>query len=45
MTDPDEHLWYYRSLSDVFIGRLPGALADELKRVVCTLEDLVKRGD
>ncbi|MGH2704159.1 MAG: hypothetical protein ACRDJ4_03420 [Actinomycetota bacterium] len=31
-------LWYYRRLSDLFARRFPGALAEELERVVKQLE-------
>lgn len=34
----DGQLWYYRSLADIFLDRLPGPLADELDRVVRDLE-------
>jgi GTP pyrophosphokinase len=33
-------LWYYRSLADVFVGKIPERLADELERVVAELERL-----
>jgi GTP pyrophosphokinase len=39
----EETLWYYGELSDTFCRRRPGALADELKRVVadpCTTPGL-----
>jgi hypothetical protein len=29
----DDQLWYYRSLAEIFESRIPGALADELRRV------------
>lgn len=35
---PDDQLWYYRELRDVFGRRLPGVLADELREVVAELE-------
>lgn len=31
-------LWYYRSLADIILERHPGPLADELDRVVRSLE-------
>jgi hypothetical protein len=34
----DGQLWYYRSLADIFLDRLPGPLAEELDRVVRDLE-------
>lgn len=37
----DDQLWYYRSLADVFLSRMPGRLADELDRAVGELERLV----
>jgi (p)ppGpp synthase/HD superfamily hydrolase len=30
----EQQLWYYRTLSDLFVRRLPGPLADELVRLV-----------
>jgi GTP pyrophosphokinase len=33
-------LWYYRSLADAFVGKIPRRLADELERVVAELERL-----
>lgn len=35
-------LWYYRSLSDVFLAVYPSPLADELDRVVSEIERRVK---
>jgi len=40
--DPEEHLWYYRSLYEVFRPRLQSWLVDELGRVVGELEQLVR---
>lgn len=40
--DPEEHLWYYRSLHQVFQPRLQTWLVDELGRVVGQLEQLVR---
>lgn len=37
--DPHEHLWYYRSLLDVYRRRSDSWMVDELVRVVRTLED------
>jgi (p)ppGpp synthase/HD superfamily hydrolase len=37
--DPHEHLWYYRSLLDVYRRRTDTWLVDELERVVRTLEE------
>jgi (p)ppGpp synthase/HD superfamily hydrolase len=37
--DPHEHLWYYRSLLDVYRRRSDNWMVDELERVVRTLED------
>ncbi len=39
--DPHEHLWYYRSLLEVFKRRNGTWLVDELQRVFDTLEELV----
>ena len=33
-------LWYYRSVSDIFVETNPGYLADELQRVVAEIERL-----
>jgi hypothetical protein len=33
----EETLWYYGELANVYARRRPGALADELKRVVADL--------
>jgi (p)ppGpp synthase/HD superfamily hydrolase len=38
-------LWYYRTLADLFLERVPGILADELNRVVREVEDLTGAGD
>jgi (p)ppGpp synthase/HD superfamily hydrolase len=37
--DPHEHLWYYRSLLEVYRRRSDSWMVDELQRVVRTLED------
>jgi GTP pyrophosphokinase len=37
---PDEVMWYFRELVDIFRRRLPGPLADELARTVDELETL-----
>lgn len=34
----DGTLWYYRSLADFYVERMPGALSQELERVVTALE-------
>jgi (p)ppGpp synthase/HD superfamily hydrolase len=39
--DPQEHLWYYRSLLAIYKARHSGWLADELERVLGELEELV----
>jgi (p)ppGpp synthase/HD superfamily hydrolase len=42
-SDPDQQLWYYRSLADTFCRRLPNCpLSNELKRTVDELERLVR---
>jgi (p)ppGpp synthase/HD superfamily hydrolase len=38
-SDPHEHLWYYRSLLEVYRRRSDSWLVDELARVVHTLEE------
>lgn len=38
----DGTLWYYRSLAELFGRRMPGELAEELARVVATLERLAE---
>lgn len=40
--DPEAHLWYYRSLLEVFRPRVQGWMVDELERVVEGLELLVR---
>ena len=37
--DPHEHLWYYRSLLEVYRGRSDSWLVDELARVIDTLAE------
>jgi (p)ppGpp synthase/HD superfamily hydrolase len=39
--DPQKHLWYYRSLLEVYERRNNTWLVDELRRVIDTLEELV----
>ena len=39
--DPNDHLWYYRSLLDVYQDRTDCWLVDELRRTVDALEELV----
>ena len=41
--DPQDHLWYYRSLLEVYRRRSDSWLVDELERVIQTLEDEVVR--
>jgi len=36
---PDQ-LWYYGTVRDVFMRRLPGSLSDELDRTVRAINDL-----
>ena len=31
---PEQQLWYYRTLTDIYAARIPGAMTDELRRVV-----------
>lgn len=40
----EDQVWYYRSLADIFLSRLPGALSRELDHVVSELEWLVATG-
>lgn len=40
---PPEHLWYYRSLADVYRRRLGGPLSDKLDGLVTQLEAVVER--
>ncbi|WP_295384083.1 HD domain-containing protein [uncultured Thiodictyon sp.] len=46
LSDPAEHLWYYRGLVEVFrsAGQAPPSLVNELDRVVTELESMVRRG-
>jgi GTP pyrophosphokinase len=37
----NDQIWYYRSLSDVFLRRLGGSLASDLSRTVADLEWLM----
>jgi thiaminase len=39
--NPREHLWYYRSLLDVYKQRETSWLVAELERVLDTLEGLI----
>ncbi|MDT5109088.1 MAG: hypothetical protein QOE20_978 [Mycobacterium sp.] len=41
VNDPKEHLWYYRSLLEVFKDRNQTWLVDELDRVITTLEESI----
>ncbi len=38
--DRDDVLWYYRALSDAFLERYPGAMAEELARTVDAIGEL-----
>jgi len=40
---PDEQLWWYRSLAELFARRLPGPLADDLTSTVDRLAVMVHR--
>ena len=40
---PEQQLWYYGSLVDIFTTRLPGVMTDELRRVVDELESELAR--
>jgi (p)ppGpp synthase/HD superfamily hydrolase len=39
--DPTAHLWYYQSLANCYVGRVPAELSDELIRVVELMRSLV----
>ena len=39
--DPNDHLWYYRSLLDVYQHKTDSWLVDELRRTLDALEELV----
>jgi hypothetical protein len=41
--DPQEHLWYYRTLHEAFKAKNQTWLVDELERVVGELTTLVAR--
>jgi (p)ppGpp synthase/HD superfamily hydrolase len=41
--DPQDHLWYYRSLLGKYEGRAPQWLVDELRRVLDALEELIAK--
>ncbi len=36
--DPQQHLWYYRSLLDVYVQRVDNWMVDELSGVIDALE-------
>ena len=42
VSDAQEHLWYYRTLADLFAALHPGALARELDRTVKQIERLAR---
>ena len=41
--DPQQHLWYYRSLHDVYAQRVDNWLLDELTDVLDTLEYVIRQ--
>ena len=41
--DPQLHLWYYRSLLDVYAQRVDNWMVDELREVIDALDDRIKR--
>ena len=41
--DPQQHLWYYRSLRDVYAQRVDNWLLDELTDVLDTLEHAIRQ--
>ena len=43
MKDPQQHLWYYRSLLDVYSTRVNNWMVDELREVIDALEREVGR--
>ena len=43
--DPQQHLWYYRSLHAIFAARLDTWLVDELDRTIQAIETLARQAD
>ena len=41
--DPQQHLWYYRSLLDVYSKRVDNWMVDELREVIDALEREIGR--
>jgi (p)ppGpp synthase/HD superfamily hydrolase len=41
--DPQQHLWYYRSLLQVYAQRIDNWMVDELRRVVDALERAIRQ--
>jgi len=42
-SSPEQQLWYYTTLSELFSRRLPGPLSDELARLVAELTEVAER--
>jgi (p)ppGpp synthase/HD superfamily hydrolase len=42
VTDPQQHLWYYRSLLDVYAHRVDNWMVGELRAVIDALEDAIR---
>ena len=43
VSDPQEHLWYYRALLGVFTRRSDSSMVEELRRTIAALEQLAAR--
>jgi hypothetical protein len=41
--DPKQHLWYYRSLLEVYSERIHDWMVDELREVIDALEDAIRQ--
>jgi hypothetical protein len=43
--DPQQHLWYYRSLLDVYAQRVDNWMVRELREVIDALDDTIRQAD
>jgi len=43
--DPQQHLWYYRSLLDVYAQRVDNWMVGELREVIDELEEAIRQSD
>lgn len=43
--DPEQHLWYYRSLVDVYAERIFNWIVEELREVIDELEEAIRESD